>query len=488
MNKENIEKYIWNASNKLRGTIDAANYKDYLLTLLFWKYISDLSLYVQEEKKTKTKNKRTQDILTKNDIRYIEPELRLDHFAKNKYMDDIAKQLNDAMIKIENNHELFRGTFQDVDFNSPKLGTSKERNRLIAELLEIFTSKELNFTHNIEGDVIGDIYQWLLGQFASSAGKKGGEFYTPSQVSKLLAILVKPESNNSIYDPTVGSGSLLIQAAKLVEGNNKDKMIDLYGQEKNNQTVPLAKMTMIINNYLTAQIETGDTLTNPRFKDKNKLRQFDRVVANPPFSAHIDIEELKNGAFNERFKYGLPGKNQGDWAFVQHMIASLKDKGRLSVVLPIGPLFRSGSEGKIREQVIKDGLVESVVLLPSSLFYGTSIGACILTVSKNNKAIRFIDASKLYKADKNQNVLENKHIDEIVNYLDKDKKNFSKLVKINELEDYSLNVTTYTKEAEVEKLIDLSTLQKEILDLKKEIDTKDKDLFALLKKEGIWKK
>lgn len=167
------------------------------------------------------------------------------------------------------------------------------------------------------------------------------------------------------------------------------------------------------------------------------------------------------------------------------MIASLKDKGRLSVVLPIGPLFRSGSEGKIREQVIKDGLVESVVLLPSSLFYGTSIGACILTVSKNNKAIRFIDASKLYKADKNQNVLENKHIDEIVNYLDKDKKNFSKLVKINDLEDYSLNVTTYTKEAEVEKLIDLSTLQKEILDLKKEIDTKDKDLFALLKKEGI---
>ena len=463
MNLESVQKNIWDASNKLRGTIDAANYKDYLLTLLFWKYISDISINLENAPEWSKLNKSQKAKVFGNNPKYLEKKLRLDHLNAKKNQDDIASLLNNAKDEIENKHLLYKGTFQDVDFNSSKLGNSEEKNFLIRELLTIFNSKDLDFTKPASRDVIGEVYQYLLGQFASSAGKKGGEFYTPANVSKLVALLAKPKRGNSIYDPTVGSGSLLLKAAE-VAGN---KNLSLYGQEKNNQTIPLAKMNMIIHDFQSAKIANGDTLTNPQFTTSdNEIEKFDIVVANPPFSAHIDIETLKADPF-QRFQYGLPGKNQGDWAFVQHMIASLKSKGRLSVVLPIGPLFRSNAEAKIRKQIIKAKLVESVVLLPDSLFYGTTISACVLTFSKNNnEKIKFVDGSSFFKKEKNNNLLEDKDIDKILSLLTKDELNFSKTVNITDLEEYSLNVTTYTKEEEIEEVVDLNKLQQQIINLK----------------------
>ena len=344
----------------------------------------------------------------------------------------------------------------------------------------------------LEGnDVIGDAYEYLISHFASDAGKKGGEFYTPSEVSTLLAKLVEPKEGDMIYDPTCGSGSLLIKASKEIGSKN----FRLYGQEKNGQTQALCKMNMFLHEINDAVIEWGDTIRNPLHLQDNLLKTFDVVVANPPFSLDKWGEEIASEDSFGRFKYGTPPKSKGDFAFVLHMISSLNSNGKMGVILPHGVLFRGSSEGKIRTKLIEDNLLDAVIGLPANLFFGTSIPACILIFKKNrpNKDIIFIDASREYGKGKNQNYLredeENNDIKKIVetykNRSEIDK--YSHVATLEEIQenDYNLNIPRYVDTFEEEEIIDLDATKTNIANIENELVEIKSKMSGYLRELGL---
>jgi type I restriction enzyme M protein len=333
---------------------------------------------------------------------------------------------------------------------------------------------ELNLApSNLETqDIIGDAYEYLIANFASDAGKKAGEFYTPSEVSTLLARLTKSKPGARICDPTCGSGSLLIKAGKEVSSSN----FSLYGQEANGSTWALAVMNMFLHNYDNAQIRWGDTIRNPKLREGDKLMKFDTVVANPPFSLDKwGADEAEADQFN-RFWRGVPPKSKGDWAFITHMIETLNETGVAGVVVPHGVLFRGAAEGKIRQKTIEENLLEAVIGLPANLFFGTGIPAAILVFNKAkvNNNVLFIDASKEFDAGKNQNKLSEAHLDHIVNTYNQfhagnlssgvieDK--FSYVATPEELKenDYNLNIPRYVDTFEEEAEVDIKAVQEEI--------------------------
>ncbi|MCP4398706.1 MAG: N-6 DNA methylase, partial [bacterium] len=306
---------------------------------------------------------------------------------KNRHTNDIGEKIDKALEQIEEaNKAKLRGVFRNISFNSEiNLGQTKERNPMLRHLLEDFAVLDLRPSNLPGSDVIGDSYEYMIAQFASDAGKKGGEFFTPSMVSELMARLVKPEENDRIYDPTCGSGSLLIRAFKKVP----NKKAQIYGQERNAQTHSLCRMNMFLHGIDDAKIAWGDTLSNPLHLDDGKLMKFQVVVANPPFSldkwamgfaAQADDNFKMEASLDphKRFEWGVPPKSKGDFAFVQHMLYSLAEGGRMAIVLPHGVLFRGAAEGKIRKQIIEMNLLEVVIGLPENLFFGTGIPATVL--------------------------------------------------------------------------------------------------------------
>ena len=419
----------------------------------------------------------------------------------------VRQKINVALAEIENNNsEKLRNVFRAIDFNSTvDFGETKDKNAILRNLLEDFHGLDLRPSQLDSADIIGDAYEYMIANFASDAGKKGGEFFTPSNVSQLVAELVAPKENERIYDPTCGSGGLLLKAYNKVPS----RKIAVYGQEVNNQTWALCKMNMFLHGVDDAVIWQGDTLANPQNIKDDKLMKFQCVVANPPFSldkwdsgflSGLSGEDKKKEKMNasldpfNRFAWGVPPTSKGDYAFVQHMLNCLDENGgRMAVVLPHGVLFRGASEGKIRQQIIEFNLLDAVIGLPANLFYGTGIPACILVFKKNRNTtdVLFIDASGdgNFEKGKNQNRLRDCDIERIVEtYRSREAKDkYSYIASKNEIaeNEYNLNIPRYVDTFEEEEVVDIDVVRADIAATEKEIAEVQAKMDEFLRELGI---
>jgi len=490
--QETINNIVWRACDTFRGTMDSNEYKDYVLTMLFVKYLSDFYKEKLEELHEKYKgNEERIEKSLKREKFVLDEMCTFDYLLKYKESANVGEIINKALERIEeDNKEKLEGIFRNVDFNSEsKLGNTKERNSILKHLLEDFANEKLDLRPSmLEGnDVIGDAYEYLISHFASDAGKKGGEFFTPSSVSTLLSKLVEAQEGDRIYDPTCGSGSLLIKASKEVGNEN----FAIYGQEKNGQTHALCKMNMFLHEINDANIAWGDTLRNPLHKENDHLMKFDVVVANPPFSLDKwGAEDLADDKYG-RFGYGLPPKSKGDYAFVEHMLASLNAEGHMGVVLPHGVLFRGASEGKIRKAIIDENLLDAVIGLPANLFFGTGIPATILLFKKGRTTtdVLFIDASREFNKDKNQNSIDDEHIATILETY-KSRKEIEKYAHVAPLEeiqenDYNLNIPRYVDTFEEEEQVDIEVTKQNIVKIESELVEVKKQMAEYLTELGL---
>lgn len=490
LTQDKINTTVWKACDTFRGVLDPAQYKDYILTMLFVKYISDVFNEKKEEYQKKYNNDTVRVDRALMHERFKMPaDTSFDYLYEHRNADNLGELINVALENIEEaNRAKLEKVFRNIDFNSePNLGQTKDRNRRLKNLLSDFAVLNLR-PSNLDGnDVIGDAYEYLIKNFAASAGKKAGEFYTPPEVSTLLAKLVEPKEGDRICDPTCGSGSLLLKAAKEVGSTN----VSLSGQEVNGSTWALARMNMFLHAMDNAQIEWGDTINNPLHKEEDKLKKFDVVVANPPFS--LDKWGAENATADEynRFFRGVPPKSKGDYAFVTHMIETINEHGKVGVLVPHGVLFRGSSEGKIRKALIDENLLKAVIGLPANLFFGAGIPAVILVFDKakgENTDVLFIDASREYESGKNQNKLRQQDIDRIFatykawETIDK----YSSLASKEEIveNDYNLNIPRYVDTFEEEEPIDIATTQKEITQIKEQLSKVENQMKHFLTELG----
>ena len=472
--KETVENIVWKACDTFRGSIDSSLYKDYILSMLFVKYLSDFAKEKIKELESKYSGDKLKRRLERMNYK-ISKDASFEYLLKNKEAPNIGEIINTALRKIEkDNPQKFDGIFNNIDFNdSNKFGETKTRNAILKHLLEDFSDSELDLSPSAlqNNDVMGDAYEYLISNFASDAGKKGGEFFTPPEVSTLIAKIVSDRTGVKIYDPTCGSGSLLIKVNKEIGREN----CTIYGQEKNSQTFALCRMNMYLHEIGDeAKIEWGDTIKEPKFTDKGELRKFDIVVANPPFSLDKWGEEIALNDKYNRFEFGVPPKSKGDLAFLLHMINSMKENGITAVVMPHGVLFREAGEGFIREKIIENNLIDTIIGLPPNLFYGTSIPACIIVLKNNrkNKDIFFIDASEEYDKGKRQNKLREEDISKILTAYRKRKDilKYCRAVSFEEIKanNYNLNISRYLISAEEKSDINLNTSKREIDNLETE--------------------
>lgn len=490
-----INNILWQACDTFRGILNATDYKNYILIMLFVKYISDTweEHYKELEKEYGDDSERIKRRLERE--RFFLPDgCHFKDLFDQRNEPNIGEIINIALEKIEDaNKAKLEGVFRNVDFNSEaNLGKAKDRNARLKSFLQDFNNPKLDLSPSRIGnlDVIGNAYEYLIGKFAAGAGQKAGEFYTPAEVSELLAELVAPKKGDRICDPTCGSGSLLIKCAKqLSENGIKD--FALYGQEVNGQTWALAKMNMFLHGVDSARVEWGDTIRDPKLVQDGTTMKFEVVVANPPFSLDKwGLEEAKIDPYN-RFHRALPPKSKGDFAFISHMIETLtEDSGRVGVVVPHGVLFRSSSEAKIRKCLIEENLLDSVIGLPENLFFGTNIPTAILVFKKNrkDKKVLFIDASKDFVKGTNQTYLSKDNIKKIVK-TSKDKKeikHFSKLVSFEEIEknNFNLNIPKYVDSFQIEEKFNIGEIQEQIETLSKELSSLEVESLKILKELG----
>lgn len=450
--KSELYSSLWKSCDELRGGMDASQYKDYILVLLFVKYVSDKHAGKADAVIEIPKGGSFRDMVAW------------------KGKKEIGDEMNKIIAKLAKANDL-AGIIDVADFNDgDKLGKGKEMVDRLSNLLDIFNSPDLDFSKNrADGDdLLGDAYEYLMRHFATESGKSKGQFYTPAEVSRIMAKVVgageAKSSKQTIYDPTCGSGSLLLKAhdeAKHASGVD----VGLYGQEMDNATRALAKMNMILHDCPTAEIWQDNTIASPHFKEKDgKLKTFDFAVANPPFSSKAWSSgiDAANDLYN-RFEYGIPPEKNGDYAFLLHVLASLKSTGKGAVILPHGVLFRGNVEAEIRKNLIQRGFIKGIIGLPANLFYGTGIPACIVVLDKENAAARkgvfLIDASKGFIKDGNKNRLRDQDIHRIVDTFSKQiqVERFSRMVPLSEIEsnDYNLNIPRYIDSTEPEDLQDI---------------------------------
>lgn len=501
IDQNQINRALWAACDTFRGTVDSSVYKDYVLTMLFLKYISDVwqDKYDEYQKEHGDHPELIEELL-KNERFVLPKRANFYELYKRRNEPGNGERIDKALhaIEDENGSKLRdgdHGVFQDISFNSTKLGDEVQKNDILRHLLEDFNNAAVDLRPSRVGkrDVIGDAYEFLIDRFAAGAGKKAGEFYTPAEVSELIAELVEPKQGDTICDPACGSASLLMKCGKQVREHFKgSKKYELYGQEAIGSTWALAKMNMFLHGEDNHIIKWGDTLRNPRLLDKNEnLIHFDVVVANPPFSLEKWGHDKASQDKYDRYRRGIPPKTKGDYAFILHMVEVMKPKtGRMGVVVPHGVLFRGSSEGKIRQQLIEENLLEAVIGLPEKLFFGTGIPAAVLVfkMKKDNKDVLFIDASREFKAGKNQNKLTQEHIDKIVKTY-KERKNVDKyayLASFDEIKenDFNLNIPRYVDTFEEEEEIDLVAVRKERAKLKNELAELEKEMEKYLKELG----
>lgn len=501
LEQSKINKALWSACDTFRGTVDAAVYKDYVLTMLFLKYLSDV--WQDHYDQYREQYGDTPELITellKNERFVLPKSANFYTLYKKRHEAGNGERIDKALHAIEDgNGSKLRdgdhGVFQDISFNSTKLGDEAQKNDVLRHLLEDFHKPELDLRPSRVGnrDVIGDAYEYLIDRFAAGAGKKAGEFYTPAAVSELIAELMTPQPGDDICDPACGSASLLMKCGRQIRKQRKDACrYQLFGQEAIGSTWALAKMNMFLHGEDNHIIKWGDTLRNPRLLDsKDHLLHFNVVVANPPFSLEKWGHEGAEGDRHGRFRRGVPPKTKGDYAFILHMIETMKPKtGRMGVVVPHGVLFRGSSEGSIRKKLIEENLLDSVIGLPEKLFYGTGIPAAILIFKKHktDDRVLFIDASRNYIDGKNQNQLGDDHIARIVEtYKAREKVDkYAYLAGPEEIRDndFNLNIPRYVDTLEEEEEIDLKAVLQERAALKTELARLEKEMQGYLKELG----
>jgi type I restriction enzyme M protein len=499
ISQDEINGIVWKACDTFRGAVDPSEYKNYILTMLFLKYLSDLWKDKKREYEEKYKGdaERVKRALSRE--RFMLPdECNFDFLYSKRDAPNIGELINIALEKIEDaNKTKLENVFRNIDFNSePALGQSKERNRRLKHLLDDFNDPRLDLRPSRIGhrDIIGDVYEYLIGQFAAGAGKKAGEFYTPPEVSTLLAKLVAPRPGDRICDPACGSGSLLIRVAKEVhdESGKPSKNFSLFGQESNGSTWALCRMNMFLHEQDGARVEWCDTITNPKLVEDDKLMKFNVVVANPPFSLDKWGADFASHDPHQRFWRGTPPKSKGDYAFITHMVEiALADDGRVGVIVPHGVLFRGGSEGLIRQKLIEENLLEAVIGLPANLFFGATIPVAILIFHKGKKTtdVLFVDASREFADDKKQTRLRAEDIEKIVTTAKKFKTvpKYAHRAKRTEIEEneFNLNIPRYVDTSEAEVEIDVAALQVEIDGLEAELARTRAEMKRQLANLGI---
>lgn len=499
LTQQDVNQTAWAACDTFRGVVDPAQYKDYILVMLFLKYISDLwadhyAAYQREygdnEERIRRKLERERFILPYVEFRDERTGELTDRFLadfhalyERRKAANLGELINIVLDHIEEANKLkLEGVFRNIDFNSEaNLGKTKDRNRRLENLLGDFAKLDLR-PSRVSEDVIGDTYIYLIERFASDAGKKAGEFYTPKQVSKLLAQLAAPKPGDRICDPTCGAGGLLIEAAACVERQGS-RDFALFGQEVNGSTWALARMNMFLHSKDAARIEWGDTINSPALVEADRLMRFNVVVANPPFSLDKwggpEAEADRYG----RFWRGLPPKSKGDYAFITHMIeTALPQEGRVAVVVPHGVLFRGGAEGRIRRALIEENLLDAVIGLPGNLFPTTSIPVAILVFDRARekggrfeqyRKVLFVDASRDFQPGKNQNALLDQHLARITEVFGNRRAvpSYAHLATPEEIadNDYNLNIPRYVDTFEEEEEIDVAAVEQEIERLEREL-------------------
>ena len=497
--QDQVNNAAWAACDTFRGAVDPAQYKDYILVMLFLKYISDLwndhidtyrKQFGGDEARIRRRLERERFILPEGASFY-------DLYAQRNEA-NIGELINIALEKIEDsNRAKLAGVFRNVDFNNEaNLGRPKDRNRRLKNMLEDFAKPALDLRPSrVSEDIIGECYIYLISRFASDAGKKAGEFYTPTAVSRLLAKLAAPEPGSTICDPACGSGSLLIQASQEVGSEN----FSLYGQEVNGATWALARMNMFLHAKDAARIEWSDTLNSPALVEGDHLMRFDVVLANPPFSLDKWGAEDAGGDQYKRYWRGVPPKSKGDYAFITHMIEIAKrQSGRVAVIVPHGVLFRGGAEGRIRQQLIEENLLDAVVGLPANLFTTTGIPVAILIFDRSREEgganadrrdVLFIDASKEFTPGKTQNVMDEAHVAKVLETYSAraEVERYSHRAAPEEIAEngYNLNIPRYVDTFEPEEEIDVAAVQKDILRIEGELADVRAKMVGYLKELGI---
>ena len=500
--QKDINNAAWAACDTFRGVVDPAQYKDYILVMLFLKYISDVW---QDHYETYQKQYGDDDVRIRRRLareRFVLPVIKLteknDTTGKETVLDEfpatyyslyerraatnIGELINIILDHIEESNKIkLEGVFRNINFNSEaNLGKTKDRNRRLKTLIEDFHKPQLNMKPSlVPEDVIGNTYIYLIERFASDSGKKAGEFFTPLKVTELVAKLTGPKPGDRICDPACGSGGLLIQAAKEVG----DRNFALFGQESNGSTWALCRMNMFLHSFDSARIEWCDTLNSPLLVENDRLMKFNCVVANPPFSLDKwGAEDAESDQYN-RFWRGIPPKSKGDWAFISHMVeVALEKEGRVAVVVPHGVLFRAAAEGRIRRKMIEENLLDAVIGLPGNLFPTTNIPVAILVFDRARekggqkdecKDVLFVDASREFVSGKNQNTLSKVQLAKIMetytNRVEVEK--YARVADFGEIKenDFNLNIPRYVDTFEEEEEIDIDAVQLEINQLEKEL-------------------
>lgn len=511
--QQKLRDQLWEVANRLRGNMSASDFMYFTLGFIFYKYLSEkIENYANSElADDEVTFKELWTMTDDEDVAELQEEIKkscldeIGYFIEPKFLfssviesikkkENILPLLERSLKRIEDStlgrdsEEDFSGLFSDIELTSPKLGkTAEDKNTLISNVLLALDKIDFGIEASQEIDILGDAYEYMIGQFAAGAGKKAGEFYTPQEVSRILAeiVTIGHERLRNVYDPTCGSGSLLIRAAKIGHA------VEIYGQEKNPTTYNLARMNMLLHEikFSDFKIENGDTLEADAFGDK----QFDAVVANPPFSAEWSAADKFNT--DDRFsKAGrLAPRKTADYAFILHMIYHLSEGGTMACVAPHGVLFRGNAEGVIRRYLIeKKNYVDAIIGLPANIFYGTSIPTCILVFKKCRKEddnVLFIDASKEFEKVKTQNKLRPEHIEKIVNTYKERKEidKYSHLASLQEIaeNDYNLNIPRYVDTFEEEAPIDIKAVMAEIKELEAKRADLDKEIDGYLKELGI---